>query len=331
MIFKINYNFFLVICLISIWSIIKFQLLALCPKFWIKIKLLWFHQDLTFFFLHVWDMWAIWSFLTLRNYPLHKYYIQRKSNLTCDKPIWEIYYFFFLAYPKFYINVNIVHPLDISLSSKVVCGAHKHAIKLVFVDSLVYGIILFLAFCCDNILHCLTIAYAKKWQVLESQGEEGNYAFFKLIFLSLSKCLMVLGIDVLKICIVKTWFVFSILICMFKKFFFKLPLSLPKKKKKKKNLLPFHKLQYLFRKAKHNLPYARTIYIYYDLYSNMYQILSILLLKELSLFGILIFLFKNGPTLLCLILRAWLLKKVMARIGEWKEWDVGYFKDNHLQ
>ena len=178
-------------------------------------------------------MWAIWSFLTLRNYPLHKYYIQRKSNLTCDKPIWEIYYFFFLAYPKFYINVNIVHPLDISLSSKVVCGAHKHAIKLVFVDSLVYGIILFLAFCCDNILHCLAVAYAKKWQVLESQGDEGNYAFFKLIFLSLSKCLMVLGIDVLKICIVKTWFVFSILICMFKKFFFKLPLSLQKKKKKK--------------------------------------------------------------------------------------------------
>ena len=125
------------------------------------------------------------------------------------------------------------------------------------------------------------------------------------------------------------------MICIFnfnlhvQKVFFKLPLSLPKKKKK--NLLPFHKLQYLFRKAKHNLPYARTIYIYYELYSNMYQILFILLLKELSLFGMLIFLFKNGPTLLCLILRAWLLKKVMARIGEWKEWDVGYFKDNHLQ
>ena len=31
------------------------------------------------------------------------------------------------------------------------------------------------------------------------------------------------------------------------------------------------------------------------------------------------------------LLRAWLLKKVMARIGEWKEWDVGYFEGNHLQ
>ena len=228
-------------------------------------------------------MWAIWSFLTVQNYPLHKYYIQRKSNLTCDKTIWEIYYLFFLAYLKFYINVNIFHPLDMSLSSKVVCGAHKHAIKLVFVHSLVYGILLFLAFCCNNVLHCLVVAYAKKWQVLESQGGEGNYAFFKLIFLSLSKCLMVLGIDVLKICIVKTWSVFSIL--HVQKVVFKLPLFLPKKK----NLLPFHKLQYLFRKAKHNLPYTRTIYIYYDLYYNIYQILSILLLKEFSLFEILIF------------------------------------------
>ena len=173
-------------------------------------------------------MWAIWSFLTVQNYPLHKYYIQRKSNLTCDKTIWEIYYLFFLAYLKFYINVNIFHPLDMSLSSKVVCGAHKHAIKLVFVHSLVYGILLFLGFCCNNVLHCLVVAYAKKWQVLESQGGEGNYAFFKLIFLSLSKCLMVLGIDVLKICIVKTWSVFSIL--HVQKLVFKLPLFLPKKK-----------------------------------------------------------------------------------------------------
>ena len=31
------------------------------------------------------------------------------------------------------------------------------------------------------------------------------------------------------------------------------------------------------------------------------------------------------------LLRAWLLKKVMARIGEWKEWDVGYFEGNHLK
>ena len=73
----------------------------------------------------------------------------------------------------------------------------------------------------------LTVAYAKKWQVLETQGGEGNYAFFKLILLSLSKCLIVLGIDVLKICIVKTWSVFSIL--HVQKVVFKFPLSLQKK------------------------------------------------------------------------------------------------------
>ena len=146
---------------------------------------------------------------------------------------------------------------------------------------MVYGILLFLAFCYDNVLHCPAAAYAKKWQVLESQGGEGNYAFFKLIFLSLSKCLMVLGIDVLKCALRKHDLYFQF--CMFKKLFLNSP-SPPKK-----YLLPFHELQYLFKKAKHNLPYTRTIYIYYDLYYNIYQILSILLLKELSLFEILIF------------------------------------------
>lgn len=184
-------------------------MLWLCPKFWIKIKLLWFHQDLTLFFAR---LGHVSNLIILNSTKLSLY-----TNITSkENQNWHVTSpfegstTFFFKYIQSFINVNIFHPLDVCLSSKVVCGAHKHAIKLVFVDSMV------------------------------------------------SKCLMVLGIDVLKMCIAKTWSVFSIL--HVQKVVFKLPHPPPQK-----YLLPFDRLQYLFKKAKHNLPYTWIIYIYYDL------------------------------------------------------------------
>ena len=66
---------------------------------------------------------------------------------------------------------------EMSLSNRVAC---EHAIKLIFVDSAECGHVLVLVVCCDNVLHCLIAACAKKWRVLENQGGNGNYAFYML-------------------------------------------------------------------------------------------------------------------------------------------------------
>ena len=129
--------------------------------------------------------------------------------------------------------------------------------------------------------------------MLETQGGEGNYAFFKLILLSLSKCLIVLGIDVLKICIVKTWSVFSIL--HVQKVVFKLPLSL-----QKRNYFIFINFNiYLVNQS--TIYLTRGLFTYIKTYTaTCTKYYLYYYWRSFLCLGSLFFLFKNTHILLCL-------------------------------
>ena len=129
--------------------------------------------------------------------------------------------------------------------------------------------------------------------MLESQGGEGNYAFFKLILLSLSKCLIVLGIDVLKICIVKKYLYFQF--CMFKKLFLNTPLSL-----QKKNYFIFINFNiYLVNQS--TIYLTRGLFTYIKTYTaTCTKYYLYYYWRSFPYLGSLFFLFKNAPTLLSL-------------------------------
>lgn len=95
-------------------------MLLLCPKTWIKMKLLRFHQNLIYiFFSHVWDMWAILWFLTSQNYPLYKNSSVENQTWLVTNPFERTATLFFALLIQSYINANIFHPwlVNMQLSS----------------------------------------------------------------------------------------------------------------------------------------------------------------------------------------------------------------------
>ena len=138
-------------------------------------------------------MWAILWFLTWQNYPLYK-------NSSVENQTWPVTSRFDISAIFFSISRDILMSIssiqEMSLSNRVAC---EHAIKLIFVDSAGCGLVLVLVVCCDNVLHCLIAACAKKWRVLENQGGNG-----KLVIMH-STCFKNWY---LKMCIAKTWSVF---------------------------------------------------------------------------------------------------------------------------
>ena len=118
------------------------------------MKLLWFHQNLIYFFT---CLGHVSNFMIL--------------NLT--KPF-DISAIFFSISRDILMSISSIQ--EMSLSNRVAC---EHAIKLIFVDSAGCDLLLVLVVCCDNVLHCLIASCAKKWIVLENQGGNSNYAFYR--------------------------------------------------------------------------------------------------------------------------------------------------------